>query len=71
MAFTQHYACGYNIGIKALSNSYNGNCIKLNITYNKSRDTKVPKDCIEYIAAGQLQTPLESNNSSILETSEE
>lgn len=50
MAFTQYYAYGYNIRIKALSNSYNGNCTRLNIIYNKSRDTKVPKDYIECIS---------------------
>ena len=69
VAFTQHYACGYNVRIKALSNGCNGDCTRLNIIYNKSRDTKVPKDCIECIAAKQLQTPLESSNSSVLETS--
>ena len=71
MAFTQYYAYSYNIGIKALSNSCNSNYTRLNIIYNKSRDTKVPKDYIECIAAKQLQTLLESSNFSVLETLEE
>ena len=54
MTFTQHYACGCNVGIKAPSNSYNSDCTRSNIIYNKSRDTKVPKDYIECIAAKQL-----------------
>jgi len=68
MAFTQHYAYSYNIKIKVLSNVYNSDCTKLNIIYNKSRDTEVPKDCIECIVARQLRTPLESSNFSVLET---
>ena len=51
ITFTQYYAYGYNIRIKVLSNNYNSNYTRLNIIYNKSRDTKVPKDYIEYIAA--------------------
>jgi len=50
VAFTQYYIYSCNIGIKVLSNGYNSDCIRLNIIYNKSRDTKVPKDCIECIA---------------------
>ena len=40
--------------MKTLSNSYNGDYTRLNIIYDKSKDTKVPKDCTEYIAAKQL-----------------
>ena len=51
IAFTQYYAYSCNIRIKVLSNSYNSDYTRLNIIYDKNRDTKVPKDCIEYIAA--------------------
>ena len=71
MAFTQHYTCGCDVGIKAPSNNCNGDCTGSNIIYNESRDTKVPKDCTECIAAKQLQTPLESSDFSVLETLEE
>jgi len=57
--------------MKALSNVCNGDCTKLNIIYNKNRDTKVPENCIECIAARQLWTPPESSDFSVLETSEE
>ena len=51
VTFTQHYIYSYNVEIKALSNGCNGDCTRLNIIYNKSRDIEVSKDYIECIAA--------------------
>ena len=50
MAFRYYVIYSYNIGIKALSKSCNSNSIKLNIIYNKSKDTKVLKNNIKYKA---------------------
>ena len=44
-----YYIYNYNIGIKVLSNSCNSNYTRLNIIYNKSRDTNIPKICMKYI----------------------
>ena len=51
VAFTQHHACGCDVGMKAPSNGCNGDCTGSNITYDESRDTEVPEDCTECIAA--------------------